>query len=667
MKPVKVSEKTVPRQPKVESEALIRFDYKTGELNALCQQTLSDFRRQMEEWRTNYQSKKTDVETLLKFEETMANLGDAISPLNFMGNVSTSEKTREESSKCEEAAGVVTNEVFTNRENYELIKNVNAQTPDQIRLLQETKFTFEMNGMALPDADLKKFKEKLDRLSQLSVQFSQNLNNDVSTVSFKEAELQGAKSDFLGRLKKDAHGNYIVTTKTPDYLHVMENVSVAESRKKMLFAFNNRQATTNTPILQEAIRLRAELGKLLGYPTYADYALRQKMAGNSKAVFSFLEGLKKKLPAKNQSDLKTLAQFKARVLKDPSPLVTWDIAYLANQLKIQKYEVDEEVVREYFPAQYVVDQTLDVYSTLLGVIFRRVVGAPVWAPQVDLYEVSDKTTKQVIGYFYADLIPREGKFGHAAAMSLITGRELNSGDKSYQKPIVAMVANFSPAAPGKPVLLTHNEVETFFHEFGHIVHFVLTKAKYASLAGFNVKFDFVEAPSQMLENWVWQKPILKKMSQHYLDPNRKLPDGLIMRLQKLKMFNSGIQYTRQLVLGQFDMNIHTNPSLDVTEEYEKLYQSLVGLKVLEGSHFPATFGHMMGGYSAGYYGYLWSQVFAEDMFSVFQRKGILNPDVGMKYRTIILESGNMRDPMDLIKAFLGREPNSRAFFKTLGI
>lgn len=655
------------RKPNAEKEALIRYDYKEGELTALCDESMNSFKQQMSEWQSAFYAKQGDPQGLLKFEDIQGNFGDRLYPLTFMGSVSTNEKTRAESSKCEESASVVVNEVFTNRKNYEILKVVKTTNPEEARLLKELSFAFEMNGMSLSDENLQKFKTMKDRLSQLSVQFGQNLNNDVSTVTFTEAELKGAKADFLERLKKDAAGNYIVTTKSPDYIAVMENVVNADTRKKMVFAYNNRQAEGNTPILQEATKLRADIGKLMGYPTYADYALREKMAGNSKAVFTFLNGLKNKLAAKNKSDLKVLADFKAKVLKDSSPLEVWDVPYLTNQLKIQKYNVDQDVVRQYFPAQYVVNQTLDVYSQLLGVDFRQIKGAPVWAEQVELYEVTDRVSKKVIAHFYADLIPRDGKYGHAAAFPLILGRNLIFEDGSYQMPVAAIVANFTPSAPGKPVLLSHNEVETFFHEFGHIMHQILTKAKFASLSGSNVKGDFVEAPSQMLENWVWQKEILKKMSRHHQDPTKKLPDDLIARLQKIKMFNSGIQYTRQLVFGLFDMNIHTNPDLDITKEYAKVHLELTGLKALEGTHFPATFGHMMGGYSAGYYGYLWSKVFAEDMFSVFLAKGILNPKVGMKYRTQILEAGNMRDPMELIKGFLGREPNNKAFFKSLGL
>lgn len=663
-KPGEVVHRTL---PKAESEALIRFNYKSGELNTLCQATIKTFKGDMEDWTSSYKKKAGDPQALLKFEELLANFNDDLAPLTFMGSVSMVAETRDESSACEEKASVVFNEVFTNRAVYDILKQVTTTNVEEERLLKETKFAFEMNGMSLKDEDLKKFKTLKDRLSQLSVRFGQNLNNDTSTVTFSEKELLGAKPDFLARLKKDSAGNFIVTTKSPDYIHVMENGSLAETRKKMVFAYNNRQAEANTPLLQEATKIRSEMAQLMGYSTYADYALREKMAENSKAVYEFLNGLKGRLSAKNKSDIKAMASFKKNVLNDSSPFAIWDIPYVANQMKIKKFRLDEDMVREYFPANYVVNQTLDIYSQVLGVSFRVIESAPTWAPNVQLYEVTDKKSKNVVAYFYSDLIPREGKYGHAAAFPLLSGRVLPNDNSRYQTPIAAIVANFTPAAPGKPVLLSHDEVETFFHEFGHIMHQVLTKAKFASLSGTNVKGDFVEAPSQMLENWVWQKEILLKMSQHYQNPKKKLPVDMINRLQNLRLFNSGVQYTRQLVFGFFDMNIHTNPNLNVTEEYAKVHLELTGLPALEGTHFPASFGHMMGGYSAGYYGYLWSKVFAEDMFSVFLKNGILDPKTGMRYRTEILESGNMRDPLDLIKAFLGRSPSNRAFFRSLGV
>lgn len=660
--------KIIARKPvAVESEPLIRFDYKEKEITDLCQQQLNAVKTQLDDWKVKYTTITQNSQALLDFEEIMANFSDNTMPLIFMSSVSKSEKLRDEASECKEKSYKFNNEIFTTRDYYKILKEVKVLSSNEERLLNETLILFEMNGMNLSEGDLNKYKILADRFTQLSVQFDQNLNGDTSSVSFSDVELKGVKEDFLKRLKKDDKGQYIVTTKAPDYIHVMENASNAETRKKMLFAYENRQAEKNTTILQEAIQVRADMGKLMGFETFADYSLRNKMAGNKKVVFDFLNGLKTRLAAKNKTEVSVLAAFKKKELKDSSPLVAWDIAYVSNQLKLKKYQLDDNIVKEYFPAPHVIKTTMDLYSQLLGVQFKHIKQAPVWAEQVDLFEVSDSETKKVIAYFYSDLIPREGKYGHAAAMALIGGRDLKAGGDEYNMPVVSIVANFSPASPGKPVLLAHREIETFFHEFGHIMHFVLSRAPYASLSGFSVKQDFVEAPSQMLENWVWDNSILKKMSQHYLDPKKQIPNDLMNKMQKLKLFNSGIQNTRQLALGLFDMTIHTNPKADVTEVYAQIRKDLTGFAPLEGTHFPATFGHMMHGYAAGYYGYLWSKVYAEDMFSEFEKKGILNASLGKKYRKEILEPGNMKDPMVLIKNFLGREPNNKAFFKSLGL
>lgn len=646
---------------------VIRFSYDKGELKQLCQDNINFTKNRLSDWTKRHEEGTTDINSLLEFEEINADFSDQIMPILFMRSVATQASLREEASECDEVVSVFQNEVFTNRGNYKRLEKNAPKDKTQSRLLQESLTGFEMNGMKLNDEDLKKYKALADRLSQLSIQFSQNLNNDTSSVSFTAEELKGAKEDFLGRLKKDDKGQYIVTTKYPDYIHVMENVSIGETRKKLMFAYNNRQAEKNTAILEEAVQVRSQIGKLMGFSTYADYSLKQKMAGNSETVWKFLKGLRTRLSEKNRSDLKTLANFKRNELKDKTPMQSWDLGYLSNQLKIKKYKVDADLVSEYFPAQRVIDETFNIYSKLFGVEFREDKKVSVWAEHVKMFEVIDQASKRVIAYFYADLFPREGKYGHAAAFPLRTGRILVKKGGEYLKPVASIVANFTPPTVEKPSLLSHDEIETFFHEFGHIIHHLLTNAPYGSLSGFNVKHDYVEAPSQMLENWIWEKQILQNMSQHYKDPKKKIPSDLVARMQKLKLFNAGIQNTRQLVFGFFDMEIHTNDKPDVTNVYARLQKEMTGFEPLAGTHFPATFGHMMGGYSAGYYGYLWSKVYAEDMFSEFAKKGILNSKIGMKYRKEILEPGNMEDPLVLIKNFLGREPNNKAFFKSLGI
>jgi thimet oligopeptidase len=237
----------------------------------------------------------------------------------------------------------------------------------------------------------------------------------------------------------------------------------------------------------------------------------------------------------------------------------------------------------------------------------------------------------------------------------------------YSVPVSSIVCNFTPPVGAKPSLLLHDEVETLFHEFGHIMHQTLTRAPYASLAGTSVSQDFVEAPSQMLENWVWDKALLKKISKHY-STGEALPDDLIQKMLDSKRYMMGYSYTRQLLFGLFDMTIHqANGPVDVTKVYNDLFKEMVGIDHVEGAHFPATFGHLMGGYDAGYYGYLWSEVYAQDMFSRFEKEGLVNSKTGGDYRRLILEKGNMEDALSLITQFLGREPNTEAFYKKLGI
>ena len=307
----------------------------------------------------------------------------------------------------------------------------------------------------------------------------------------------------------------------------------------------------------------------------------------------------------------------------------------------------------------------DVYSKILGVRFEEVKDASVWAPGVKLYRILNASDSALIAHFYTDFIPREGKYSHAAAFNLVTGRRLPDG--SYVKPVSAIVANFTPPADGKPSLLTHDEVETTFHEFGHIMHQTLTKAPYASLAGTRVARDFVEAPSQMLENWVWSPEILASLSGHYKDNSKKLPPELLKSMMEARDYNQGLFYTRQLYYALMDMAYHTTKGdFDTTKVQEKLHKEITGLDPVPGGHWEASFGHLMG-YDAGYYGYLWSEVYAQDMFTRFEKDGLLSDKVGADYRHVILESGNMQEAADLVTQFLGRKSTRDAFFKKLHI
>jgi thimet oligopeptidase len=432
-----------------------------------------------------------------------------------------------------------------------------------------------------------------------------------------------------------------------------------------LFAYYNRAVDKNVKLLEEAIQLRQKIASLMGYKTWADYRTDGRMAKNGTAVMTFLTGLQGKLLERERADLAKLLKFKQEYDPSAKRLEMWDIAYTAYQLKKRDYNLDDEKIKEYFPSDLVVKNMFNVYSQIFGVEYQQVVGAKVWDENVRLYKILDKQSKELIGFFFGDFIPRKGKYNHAAAFPLISGR---AKVKGYSYPIASIVANFSPPSGNKPSLMTHDEVETLFHEFGHIMHQTLTRAPYASLSGSSVAQDFVEAPSQMLENWVWDKDILNMLSGHYQNPSQKLPTELVDQLLAAKDFNSGYYYTRQLFLALEDMAMHTATGpVDTTTLHDALYRKIIGVEPVKGGHFNASFGHLMGGYDAGYYGYLWSEVYAQDMFTIFKKTGLLNGDTGGKYRKIVLEKGNMVEAIDLLREFLGRDPAFEAFYEKLGI
>lgn len=656
---------TVEVGSKDEGLTIIRSDYKPGEITQLCTAALQQAAGQLDAVAQTKKSQATQASTILAFETALADLNDLTSGLTFMGYVSTDAKLREEGSKCEEDLGQFMVGVFTRKDLYQALKLVNPKRGAVARLHQETLKAFEKNGLKLSDEKLAELKALLSEISRNETKFSANLNNDVTTLTFTAAELDGVPASFLSRAQKNGAGDYIITTKSSDYVVVMENAKSAATRKKMLTAYLKRGTYENTELLEKNIVLRAQAAQVLGYNTWVDYKASDRMAKDRKTINDFLLGLKAKLAAKTQSDMAVLLPLKKADDPQATVIEQQDIAYYQNLYRKTKLDVDSEKVREYFPVEITVSGMFDIYSKLFGVQFTPVKGAVVWSPDVVLYEITDSKTKNRIGYFYADFYPRAGKYGHAAAFTLIGGRQVGG---QYNETVSAIVSNFTPAGAGKPALLSHDEVETLFHEFGHIVHQTLTRAPFASLSGTSTARDFVEAPSQVLENWVWDEKILNMISGHYTDTTKKLPKELLEKMLVAKNFGQGYFYSRQLTFGLFDLEIHSaQGAVRVDDVYNRLFKELIGVEPLKGVHFPGTFGHMMGGYDAGYYGYLWSEVYAQDMFSIFEKKGLLNSQIGNRYRRTILEQGSMKDAIDLLRQFLGREPNSDAFFKKIGI
>lgn len=662
-------EQEVPRNQEKAAEQkaqLIRYKYTPREITQLCDEAIQSAESVFNEIATLAADQRTPANTLLRFEKASADFGNHVTPLTFMGYVSTDSAISKEGSDCEQKINQFAVGIYTRKDLYLALRDQKPKNPQEKRLLAETLKAFEDNGLKLPDSKLNEVRELKKRLAKLETDFSTNLNQDNTTVEYALEELAGVNPDFIKSLKTTSVGKVIVTTKGPHYERIMDYAENGETRRKMLFAYENRAAEKNIPLLEEAVRLRKQIAEIMGYKTWADYRVHTRMAKNSKTILSFLNGLKSKLTARNQKDLEKLLTLKKKLDPSARQLEAWDIRYLSNQLKKRNLNLDDEKLREYFPADRVVSGMFQVYSQLLGVNYVEKKDADTWAEGVKLYEIRNKEDDQLISYFYADFIPRPGKYGHAAAFTLISGRTLSDG--TYSLPVSSIVANFSPPEGDKPALMNHQEVRTIFHEFGHIMHQTLTRAPYASLSGSSVDQDFVEAPSQMLENWVFEKEILSMISGHYKDPSLKLPDDLLQKLIEVRDFNQGYVYTRQLLFGLLDMGYHTSESpVDSTKLFQTLHKELFGISSIPGGHFPASFGHLMGGYDAGYYGYLWSEVYAADMYTQFKKKGLLSSEVGGLYRKWVLEPGKMIDANKILLKFLERKPSPNAFYQRLGI
>ena len=389
------------------------------------------------------------------------------------------------------------------------------------------------------------------------------------------------------------------------------------------------------------------------------------MAKNPKTVMKFLKDLQKKLkPLGKKEDKEMIAYKNAKTGKRSRTLYSWESGYWSNKFRKENLELDSEKIKEYFPSQVVIDGMLDLFGGVFGITFEPV-NIPVWHEDVKAFEIKDRASGELIAYFYMDLYPREGKYKHAACFGLVEGEEKKDG--TYQKPFVAIVANLNKPTKDTPSLLKHSEVETLFHEFGHVLHNALTKSKYSAFSGTSVSWDFVEAPSQMLERWAWDPQVLKKISKHY-KTGESLPDELIKRMIAAKNFGSGGTYLRQDFFAQYDMKLHTaDTTPDSTKLYFELTKKIRGLPLTKGTIPQASFGHIMGGYDAGYYGYLWSEVIAEDFFGEFKKHGVFNPEIGLKFRRAILEKGGTLDEEKMVENFLGRPANNEPFLRAIGL
>jgi thimet oligopeptidase len=557
---------------------------------------------------------------------------------------------------------------------YKALKAYAATKPwikgEDAKLLEETMRDFRRAGLELPKPQRDEVERLRKELTRLMTDFESNVTKAKKAVLFTKAELEGVPDSFLAQVKTGEDKYTVMANITWQYISVMDNARREETRKKLLVEHDNLARAENIPLLEKILPLRDDIARKLGYKTWADYVTEVKMARNAAAVIAFLEKLKTGLQPKFDAELAEFRQLKIKETGDTNAQIrVWDWRYFINQLKKEKYTVDAEQLRAFFPYQPVLNGMFTLYQSLFGLKFERVEPPYKWIGDLQLYAVSDAKTCEPLGLFYLDMFPRDGKYHHFAHFRLIEGKLLASG--KYQRPTVALVCNFPSPAKDKPSLLSHSDVETLFHEFGHAMHSMMTRAHYGRFAGTSVPGDFVEAPSQMLENWVWDKKVLDSFAADYRDPAKKIPAAILARLQEAKLATDGTRYRRQIAFSLMDMALHTQIHDRNAKETLPLSNQVLSeafLSVAPDTAIAAYFGHLMG-YDAGYYGYAWADAIAADMATVFAKapQGYYDQAIGQRLRTEIYEPGDSRDANVSIEKFLGRKRSIDPFLKRIGI
>jgi Zn-dependent oligopeptidase len=539
------------------------------------------------------------------------------------------------------------------------------------RLVEFTLRAYKRAGLTLPDEKQQKVEDLRKQLAGVQAHFLVNANNASALLKFAKDELEGVSADFYKQIKTGENEYTVDTNVPPQYIYAMSNCVREETRKRLCIAHDTRAKEKNLSLATHAIEIRAQLAELLGYRSWTDFQEEVKMAKTGKNALDFEEQLKTALEPKYQAEISELKKVKASVAGSTSPdLKLWDWYFTAALLQKQKYNIDAEALRVYFPFDRVLDGMFKIYQHIFQIEIRPV-DAPVgYQSDLKVYVVLNPETHQPLGLFYLDLFPRPGKYNHFATFTLINGGLLPDG--KYQRPVVDLICNFPPPSSDRPSLASQQDVVTIFHEFGHAMHAILTTVNYAQFSGFNVPGDFVEAPSQMLEYFAWDKKVLDSFSGDYRDPAKKIPVEILTKLKEADLATKACAYRRQLAFGLLDLLIH-----EPLTAAQKADLNGYANSILNEVFFPsdpstallASFGHLFDGYDAGYYGYAWADAIAADMASVFQSApdGFLDATVGRRLRDEIYAVGDSRDITVSVEKFLGREHSTGPFLKKLGI
>jgi thimet oligopeptidase len=618
-------------------------------------------RRDMERARAEAERAKASgaadaAATLRAFDAAFAALGEAASRASLARNVHPDPGMRDAAEAAEQEVDALSTELSLDRGLYDALValDVSAEDVATRHLLKKSLRDFRRAGVdrdAATRARVRALREELVRVGQ---EFGRNIKDDVRRIDLDPVELDGLPEDWKRAHPAGEGGKVTVTTDNTDYVPFMTYARSERAREALWRLYRLRGHPKNLDVLSRMLTRRAELARVLGYPSWAAYVTEDKMIGSAEAAAEFVEKIARAAEARMHRDHAQLLARKRKDAPEAARVEPWDSAWLQERVKAEQYGFDSQSVRPYFEYGRVKEGVLSVTGRLFGISYRRV-EAPVWHPDVEAYEVAEDG--RTLGRIYLDMHPREGKYKHYAQFTL------SSGQRDVRLPEGVLVCNFPRPAPGAPALMEHGDVKTFFHEFGHLLHHVLGgHTRWAAHSGVATEWDFVEAPSQMLEEWVWDPGVLATFATH-VETGEPIPAALVRRMKAADEYGKGLMVRQQMFYAATSLELHQRApdGLDTTALVAEMQERYTPFRHVEGTYFHESFGHL-DGYSAIYYTYMWSLVIAKDLFGPFREAGLMDAAVARRYRQAILEAGGSKPAAELVQDFLGR-PHSFAAYE----
>jgi thimet oligopeptidase len=586
---------------------------------------------------------------LRAFDAAFAAVGEAASRASLARNVHPDPRLRDAAERSEQEVDALSTELSLDRGLYDALLAVDTAGADGATrfLVEKALRDFRRAGVDRDEATRARVRALREELVRIGQEFGRNIKDDVRRIELDPAELDGLPEDWKRAHPPGPDGLVAVSTDNVDYVPFMTYARSGRAREALWRLYRLRGHPRNLDVLSRMLERRAELARLLGYRSWAAYVTEDKMIGSDRAAAEFIERISAASEARMRRDHAQLLQRKRRDVPGAEQVDPWDSAFLQERVKAEQYGFDSQSVRPFFDYGRVKEGVLDVTARLFGIGYRRVADAPVWHPEVEAYDVVEGDA--LLGRVYLDMHPRDGKYKHYAQFTL------SSGQRGVRLPEGVLVCNFPRPAPGVPALMEHGDVKTFFHEFGHLLHHVLGgHVRWAGQSGVATEWDFVEAPSQMLEEWVWDPAVLAGFARH-VETSEPIPAALVQRMKAADEYGKGLMVRQQMFYAATSLELHRRDpaALDTTALVAELQARYTPFRHVDGTYFQESFGHL-DGYSAIYYTYMWSLVIAKDLFGPFREAGLMDPGPARRYRKAVLEAGGTKPAARLVEDFLGR-------------